>query len=80
MFDEETVIKLKEIVERSRSGTLPEGFTFLIDNDNVKAGHWSGEKDEFGEEEFTEAFSYDYSPTCLLEDLLTALGIEAHGV
>ena len=77
MADEEAVVNLKEIIEHSRSGTLPEGFTFLIDNDNVKAGYWSGTGED---DKFIEMFSYGCSPACLLEDLLAALGIEAHGI
>ncbi len=77
---EEAVAKLREIIKQRQAGTLDEGFMFLIDNDNVKAGYWSGEEDEFGDEEFVETFSYDSGPACLLEDLLAALGIEAHGV
>ncbi len=80
MADEEVVEKLKEIIEKAQSDDLPEGFLFLIDNDHVKAGHWDGTEDEFGDEKFVEMFSYDYGPDCLLEELLAALGIDAQGV
>lgn len=79
MISEEAVAQLRSIVEQARLGILPEGFVFLLDNDKVKAGCWT-KRDEVGDDKFVTLFSYDYSPECLVEDLLTALGIKAEGV